>query len=82
MLKLHTKKKLAGMSTLICWLIWLLIVKVENMRLTENGYFLDPLKKDLEHVLKKVGLGTISDIRPVTEGYGKEISKYSMKFWS
>ena len=54
--------------------------KVENMQLTENGYFLDPLKKDLEHVLLKVGLGTISDIRPVTEGYGKEISKYSMKF--
>ena len=54
--------------------------KVENMRLTDNGYFLDPLKKDLEHVLMKVGLGTISDIRPVTEGYGKEISKYSMKF--
>jgi len=50
------------------------------MRLTDNGYFLDPLKKDLEHVLMKVGLGTISDIRPVTEGYGKEISKYSMKF--
>ncbi len=24
--------------------------KVENMRLTDNGYFLDPLKKDLEHV--------------------------------
>ena len=54
--------------------------KVENMQLTDNGYFLDPLKKDLEHVLLKVGLGTISDIRPVTEGYGKEISKYSMKF--
>jgi hypothetical protein len=54
--------------------------KVENMQLTDNGYFLDPLKKDLEHVLMKVGLGTISDIRPVTEGYGKEISKYSMKF--
>ena len=54
--------------------------KVENMQLTENGYFLDPLKKDLEHVLLKVGLGIISDIRPVTEGYGKEISKYSMKF--
>ena len=54
--------------------------KVENMQLTDNGYFLDPLKKDLEHVLLKVGLGQISDIRPVTEGYGKEISKYSMKF--
>ena len=54
--------------------------KVENMQLTENGYFLDPLKRDLELVLKKVGLGSISDIRPVTEGYGKEISKYSMKF--
>ena len=54
--------------------------KVENMQLTDNGYFLDPLKKGLEHVLLKVGLGTISDIRPVTEGYGKEISKYSMKF--
>ena len=54
--------------------------KVENMQLTDNGYFLDPLKRNLEHVLMKVGLGTISDIRPVTEGYGKEISKYSMKF--
>ncbi len=54
--------------------------KVENMQLTENGYFLDHIKKDLERVLLKVGLGTISDIRPVTEGYGKEISKYSMKF--
>jgi len=54
--------------------------KVENMQLTDNGYFLDPIKKGLEHVLMKVGLGTISDIRPVTEGYGKEISKYSMKF--
>jgi hypothetical protein len=54
--------------------------KVENMQLTDNGYFLDPLKKDLEHVLINVGLGTISDIKPVTEGYGKEISKYSMKF--
>jgi hypothetical protein len=54
--------------------------KVENMQLTDNGYFLDPIKKDLEHVLLKVGLGQISDIRPVTEGYGKEISKYSMKF--
>jgi len=30
--------------------------------------------------LRKVALGTISDTRPVTEGYGKEISKYSMKF--
>ena len=54
--------------------------KVENMQLRDNGYFLNPLKRDLEHVLLKVGLGTISDIRPVTEGYGKEISKYSMKF--
>ena len=54
--------------------------KVENMQLRDNGMFLDPIKKDLEHLLSKVGLGTISDIRPVTEGYGKEISKYSMKF--
>ena len=54
--------------------------KVENMHLTEHGMYLDPIKKDLEHVLLKVGLGQISDIRPVTEGYGKEISKYSMKF--
>ena len=53
--------------------------KVENMRLENNGYFLDPIKKDLQHVLLKVGLGVISDIRPVTEGYGKEISKYAMK---
>ena len=54
--------------------------KVENMILTDKGYFIDPIKKDLQHVLLKVGLGVISDIRPVTEGYGKEISKYSMKF--
>jgi len=54
--------------------------KVENMELTEHGMFLDPIKRDIEHVLLKVGLGQISDIRPVTEGYGKEISKYSMKF--
>lgn len=53
---------------------------VVNMRNTEQGTFLDPIKKDLEHVLLKVGLGQISDIRPVTEGYGKEISKYAMKF--
>jgi len=53
--------------------------KVENMRLENNGYFLDPIKKDLQHVLLKVGMGVISDIRPVTEGYGKEISKYAMK---
>jgi hypothetical protein len=54
--------------------------KVENIQFTDKGMFLDPIKKDLEHVLLKVGLGTISDIRPVTEGYGREISKYSMKF--
>ena len=54
--------------------------KVENKELRDNGYFLDPIKKELEQVLTKVGLGKISDIRPVTEGYGKEISKYSMKF--
>jgi hypothetical protein len=54
--------------------------KVENIQITNNGVSVDPIKKDLEHVLLKVGLGTISDIRPVTEGYGKEISKYSMKF--
>jgi hypothetical protein len=54
--------------------------KVENIRLTNNGVCLDPIKKELEHVLLKVGLGQVSDIRPVTEGYGREISKYSMKF--
>ena len=54
--------------------------KVENIQISNNGVSVDPIKKDLEHVLLKVGLGTISDIRPVTEGYGKEISKYSMKF--
>jgi hypothetical protein len=54
--------------------------KVENIQLTDQGKCIDPIKKDLEHVLLKGGLGTISDIRPVTEGYGKEISKYSMKF--
>ncbi len=54
--------------------------KVENLQFTDKGMFLDPIKRDLEYVLLKVGLGTISDIRPVTEGYGREISKYSMKF--
>jgi hypothetical protein len=54
--------------------------KVENKRLTNNGVYLDPVKKELESVLLKVGLGQVSDIRPVTEGYGREISKYSMKF--
>jgi len=54
--------------------------KVENIQISNNGVSVDPIKKDLEHVLLKVGLGTISDIRPVIEGYGKEISKYSMKF--
>ena len=52
--------------------------RVENMLGTTG--FLDPVKRDLQSVLLKVGLGEISDIRPVTEGYGKEISKYSMKF--
>ena len=54
--------------------------KVENMRWQNGGMYLDPIKKELEKVLDRVGLGTVSDIRPVTEGYGKEISKYSMKF--
>jgi len=54
--------------------------KVKNLQYTDRGVFIDPIKKELENVLLKVGLGQISDIRPVTEGYGKEISKYSMKF--
>ena len=45
-----------------------------------NGYDVDIVKKELEVVLERVGLGVISDIRPVTEGYGKEISKYCAKF--
>ncbi len=45
-----------------------------------NGYDVDIVKKELEVVLERVGLGTVSDIRPVTEGYGKEISKYCTKF--
>ncbi len=45
-----------------------------------NGYEIDIVKKELEVVLERVGLGVISDIRPVTEGYGKEISKYCAKF--
>lgn len=54
--------------------------KVENMRYVDGGMYLDPIKKELEAVLLKVGLGTVSDIRPVTEGYGKEVSKYALKF--
>lgn len=54
--------------------------KVENMRWQDDGMYLDPIKRELEKVLDCVGLGTVSDLRPVTEGYGKEISKYSMKF--
>lgn len=54
--------------------------KVENLQYKDNGYTVDQVKKDLELVLEDVGLGKISDIRPVTEGYGKEISKYCLKF--
>lgn len=54
--------------------------KVENMRMGSEYMEVDPIKKELELVLDQVGLGTISDIRPVVEGYGREISKYSMKF--
>lgn len=54
--------------------------KVENMQILGHSKVLDPIKKELEIALEKCGLGTISDIRPVTEGYGKEISKYALKF--
>ena len=54
--------------------------KVYNTVTVDNGYVVDQVKKELEIVLERVGLGTISDIRPVTEGYGKEISKYCTKF--
>jgi hypothetical protein len=54
--------------------------KVENMKQVGHSKMLDPIKKELEIALEKCGLGTISDIRPVTSGYGKEISKYAMKF--
>jgi hypothetical protein len=53
--------------------------KVENMQVVDHYKVLDPIKRDLEVALEKCGLGTISDIRPVTEGYGKEISKYALK---
>lgn len=54
--------------------------KVNNLYSVVSGYEVEPIKKELEIVLERVGLGTISDIRPVTEGYGKEISKYCTKF--
>ena len=53
---------------------------VYNIVNVDAGYDVDIVKKELEVVLERVGLGTISDIRPVTEGYGKEISKYCTKF--
>jgi len=53
--------------------------KVENMKQVGHSKVLDPIKKELEIALEKCGLGTISDIRPVTSGYGKEISKYALK---
>ena len=53
--------------------------KVENMKQVGHSKVLDPIKKELEIALEKCGLGTISDIRPVTTGYGKEISKYALK---
>jgi hypothetical protein len=53
--------------------------KVENMKQVGHTKVLDPIKKELEIALEKCGLGTISDIRPVTSGYGKEISKYALK---
>lgn len=54
--------------------------KVENMRYENGGMYLDPIKKHLQQVLVSVGLGKISDIRPVTEGYGREVSKYALKY--
>jgi hypothetical protein len=53
--------------------------QVENMKQVGHDKILDPIKKELEIALEKCGLGTISDIRPVTSGYGKEISKYALK---
>ena len=53
--------------------------KVENMKQVGHSKVLDPIKKELELALEKCGLGTISDIRPVISGYGKEISKYALK---
>jgi hypothetical protein len=53
--------------------------KVENMKQEGHSKVLDPIKKELEIALEKCGMGTISDIRPVTTGYGKEISKYALK---
>jgi len=53
---------------------------VYNTVNVDGGYDVDIVKKELEVVLERVGLGVISDIRPVTEGYGKEISKYCTKF--
>ena len=53
---------------------------VYNTVNVEGGYDVDMVKKELEVVLERVDLGVISDIRPVTEGYGKEISKYCTKF--
>jgi hypothetical protein len=53
--------------------------KVENMQEVNHMKVLDPIKRELEIALEKCGLGTISDIRPVTTGYGKEISKYALK---
>lgn len=53
--------------------------KVENMREIDGSKVVDPVKKELEIALEKCGLGTISDIRPVTTGYGKELSKYALK---
>lgn len=54
--------------------------KVENKRMGEHYMELDPIKEHLQLVLVSVGLGRISDIKPVTEGYGKEISKYALKY--
>jgi hypothetical protein len=53
--------------------------EVENMRMGAFDMELDPIKEHLQRVLVSVGLGRISDIRPVTEGYGKEIAKYALK---
>lgn len=52
---------------------------VGNLYSTATGMELDPVKRSMEEALRKAGLGTISDIRPVIEGYGSEISKYALK---
>lgn len=53
--------------------------QVSNTMIQDGKMVVDPIKKSMEKVLAECGLGVISDIRPVTNGYGKEISKYALK---